>query len=89
MLIAVCVHWWLLDAPAGPTSRGVCKFCGELRHFPNVSSHMQERVDHMMPPTLNDAARAEYMATRAEHYFGWNRSVVRGIAARRRKKGKV
>lgn len=28
-----CVHWWKLDTPAGPTVRGVCKRCGEVRDF--------------------------------------------------------
>ena len=30
-----CVHHWKIDAPAGPTSRGVCKICGAERRFPN------------------------------------------------------
>ena len=30
-----CRHHWLIDMPSGPTSRGVCKFCGEERVFEN------------------------------------------------------
>lgn len=28
-----CRHWWKLETPAGPTVRGVCKFCHETRDF--------------------------------------------------------
>lgn len=30
-----CIHWWLIKFPDGPTSRGVCKWCGEVREFAN------------------------------------------------------
>ena len=30
-----CQHQWLIDAPAGPSSRGVCRNCGEERQFLN------------------------------------------------------
>lgn len=29
----VCVHWWRLPAPNGPTVEGVCKRCSETRMF--------------------------------------------------------
>lgn len=32
---AGCRHHWVLEAPAGPVSRGVCKRCGEVREFRN------------------------------------------------------
>lgn len=31
-----CVHWWLLEAPRGPTSWGRCKFCGASKQFFNA-----------------------------------------------------
>lgn len=31
----VCRHYWLIDTPSGPVSRGVCKLCGEEREFKN------------------------------------------------------
>ena len=34
---SVCRHYWMLDAPASEMSRGVCKYCGALRRFPNSS----------------------------------------------------
>jgi hypothetical protein len=30
-----CCHYWIIETPQGPTSRGVCKFCGEVREFDN------------------------------------------------------
>ena len=31
----LCLHHWVIDKPAGPTSSGVCRMCGEQRQFPN------------------------------------------------------
>ena len=30
-----CRHYWVIEAASGPTSRGVCKICGEKRVFHN------------------------------------------------------
>ena len=30
-----CAHYWVIESANGPTSRGVCKFCGEQREFRN------------------------------------------------------
>ena len=30
-----CVHFWLIDRPLGPTSPGMCKYCGKVREFSN------------------------------------------------------
>jgi len=30
-----CRHYWNIEAADGPTSRGVCKVCGEEREFLN------------------------------------------------------
>ena len=30
-----CRHQWLIDSPAGPSSKGVCRLCGEERDFQN------------------------------------------------------
>lgn len=32
---ASCRHHWIIDSPKGPTSRGVCRLCGEARDFYN------------------------------------------------------
>jgi len=30
-----CRHYWIIETASGPTSRGVCKICGEEREFQN------------------------------------------------------
>lgn len=32
---AECCHYWIIDSPNGPISRGECKFCGTKRDFTN------------------------------------------------------
>ena len=32
---AHCVHYWIIESPKGPTSKGVCKYCGAEREFLN------------------------------------------------------
>ena len=31
-----CQHHWVIDAPDGPVSRGVCKLCQLVREFKNT-----------------------------------------------------
>ena len=31
----VCQHEWIVDAPNGPSSKGVCRLCKEEREFLN------------------------------------------------------
>ncbi len=30
-----CKHYWVIEGARGPTSRGICKFCGVERKFYN------------------------------------------------------
>ena len=30
-----CRHQWLIETPAGPSSKGACRLCGEQREFQN------------------------------------------------------
>ena len=30
-----CRHYWMIESASGPSSRGVCKFCGAEREFHN------------------------------------------------------
>ena len=30
-----CRHQWVIDMPAGPSSKGVCRTCGEVKQFQN------------------------------------------------------
>jgi len=31
-----CHHYWIIELPNGPTSRGRCKYCGLEREFDNL-----------------------------------------------------
>ena len=31
-----CNHYWIIEPPRGPISRGVCKHCGEEKEFNNI-----------------------------------------------------
>ncbi len=33
-----CHHYWIIESANGPTSRGVCKFCGAEKDFFNSLS---------------------------------------------------
>ena len=30
-----CRHYWIIEAAEGPTSKGVCKYCGAEKEFQN------------------------------------------------------
>lgn len=30
-----CCHYWIIETSSGPTSKGVCKFCGAEKEFGN------------------------------------------------------
>ena len=32
-----CHHHWIIESPHGPTSKGVCKYCGAEKDFINYS----------------------------------------------------
>ena len=32
-----CTHYWVIEMPAGATSRGRCKRCGRVRAFRNAA----------------------------------------------------
>ncbi|OGO20183.1 MAG: hypothetical protein A2144_12155 [Chloroflexi bacterium RBG_16_50_9] len=31
-----CHHYWVIEVANGPESKGVCKYCGEVKHFLNT-----------------------------------------------------
>jgi hypothetical protein len=33
-----CHHYWIIEIPNGPKSRGICKYCGETKYFFNSIS---------------------------------------------------
>ena len=30
-----CGHYWLIESPSGPISKGKCKLCGAVKEFSN------------------------------------------------------
>jgi hypothetical protein len=30
-----CVHYWIIESPHGPTSKGQCRYCGAVAEFFN------------------------------------------------------
>jgi hypothetical protein len=33
-----CTHFWVIERPLGPTSKGACKYCGAVKEFVNEPS---------------------------------------------------
>ena len=41
---ATCTHYWVIEAPNGPLSEGVCQRCGEARVFSNSAEPTVWRI---------------------------------------------
>jgi len=46
---AKCKHYWIIESPNGPTSRGVCKYCGAEKEFDNYSPYPSWSDDTSSP----------------------------------------
>jgi len=44
-----CKHHWLIEPVEGPTSKGICKLCGEIKLFDNVLADLLSSVDGFSP----------------------------------------
>ena len=42
---SACQHHWVIERPAGPTSRGVCRHCAAEREFENYIEGSSWRYD--------------------------------------------
>lgn len=42
----ICRHHWLIEPPNGPTSKGVCKLCGEVKVFDNLLADLMLNNDN-------------------------------------------
>ena len=47
-----CCHYWIIERSQGPTSWGVCKFCGEEREFDNFGPEAWWGRDMPQPSEL-------------------------------------
>ena len=51
-----CLHHWVIEKPAGPTSKGVCRECGEEREFQNFIEGTSWRYD-VSPEQLSGGSK--------------------------------
>ena len=53
-----CSHYWIIEVASGPTSEGVCKFCGAKKEFlnsmPEYSGVLSRHTSPLELPILPD-----------------------------------
>ena len=52
-----CNHYWVIEVANGPTSRGECKYCGEIREFFNAFpdyNPLKRNSNPLELPKMND-----------------------------------
>lgn len=57
-----CTHYWLIESATGPTSMGICKFCGAESEFRNYIPHRTSEDKVCKPrevPDLKHSKAAE------------------------------
>ena len=49
-------HYWIIDSPKGPTSSGVCKFCGKTQEFDNwgPDSVKYSDISEVLAPSISE-----------------------------------
>ena len=49
-------HYWIIERPKGPTSIGVCRFCGSAKEFDNFGPDFRWYGDtpELLVPSLPD-----------------------------------
>lgn len=47
-----CHHYWVIEIASGPTSKGVCKYCGQSKDFLNTIPDLSTLKQHSPPPGL-------------------------------------
>jgi len=52
-----CVHYWIIEIPNGPTSKGVCRNCGAVQQFPNSFDVAMKGVPYINWFTLKSNKR--------------------------------
>ena len=53
-----CVHYWIIDLPSGPISKGKCRMCGETREFKNYLESGSYWDDDRLPPQTPGGERS-------------------------------
>lgn len=57
-----CPHYWQIESARGPTSQGVCKFCGTEKEFYNYfpgAAYLQRSTRALELPDLLDSESGE------------------------------
>ncbi len=54
---ANCVHHWIIDAPSGRESVGVCKHCGVTKGFANSSESVMWEQTNTLRHGIREATR--------------------------------
>jgi hypothetical protein len=45
----LCRHYWMIDEPSGPVSKGMCRMCHEVREFKNFIDETPWTDDSLIP----------------------------------------
>lgn len=56
---AKCAHYWIIESPHGPTSIGMCKFCGAISEFNNYVPYPSWENKVSKPHELPDISDIE------------------------------
>ncbi|GEM_PF-1800579 len=56
-----CNHYWIIESPKGPTSGGICKFCGARKEFDNwgPDSFRYGDVPDILAPSIADVVTVD------------------------------
>jgi hypothetical protein len=55
---ANCVHHWLIEAPSGRESTGVCKHCGTKKSFANSNDSVMWEQTNTIRHDLRESTRS-------------------------------
>ena len=53
-----CVHYWIIDVPSGPFSKGKCRLCGESGEFRNYLENASGWDDDRTSSQVSTALRS-------------------------------
>ena len=54
-----CHHHWIIEAANGPKSKGMCKYCGEVRYFLNTMPNLDIPKRKSNPLDLPEVAKVK------------------------------
>ena len=54
-----CAHYWIIESPQGPVSKGVCKYCGAVSEFSNYLPYPSWEGKMPKPPEQEEMSDVE------------------------------